>query len=185
MTTGSTSVKVILNKEIDEKGEIVEGGAEYNKEKAENEKRAAEKIMDTLFEKIDITIQDTMINREIQALMGEFKQRINAQGGNFDQMLEKEGHQKVYEQLKEEAIKRIKTSLIIGKIAQQENIPVTNDDIQRKIGDLANIYRTTPDQIIAEIQKNTVILNSLSQQVISEKVTRLLLDNAKINYTNN
>lgn len=153
-----------------------------NTAKMENEKRAAEKIFDTLFEKIDINIQTPMINREIQALMGEFRQRINAQGGNFDQMLEKEGHQKIYEQLKEEAVKRIKTSLIVGKIAQEEKINVTNEDIQSKIGDLANIYRTTIDQIVAEIQKNNNILTSLSQQVISEKVTRLLLDNAKINY---
>ena len=156
-----------------------------NAAKAENEKRVAEKIYDTLFEKIDINIQTPMINREIQALMGEFKQRVNMQGGNFDEMLEKEGHQKIYDQLKEEATKRIKTSLIIGKIAQEENVTVTNEDIQRKIGDLANIYRTTPEEIVAEIQRNNNILNSLSQQVISEKVTRLLLDNAKINYTNN
>ena len=78
-----------------------------NNAKMENEKRIANKIFDTLLEKTNIDIQDTMINREIQALMGEFKQRINMQGGNFDQMLEKEGHEKVYAQLKEEAVKRI------------------------------------------------------------------------------
>lgn len=155
-----------------------------NNVKVENERRTAEKIYDSLFEKIDIKIQDTMINREIQALMGEFRQRINLQGGNFDQMLEKEGHQKVYEQLKEEAVKRIKTTLIIGKIAQEEKINVTNEDIQGKLGDLAAIHRTTVENIVEEVRKNPNILNSLSQQVISEKVTRLLLDNAKVNYKN-
>ena len=65
-----------------------------NNAKMENEKRVANKIFDTLLEKIEIEIQDTMINREIQALMGEFRQRINMQGGNFDEMLEKEGHEK-------------------------------------------------------------------------------------------
>ena len=90
--------------------------------KMENERRVSNKIFETLLEKTEIDIQDSMINREIQALMGEFKQRINMQGGNFDEMLEKEGHQKVYEQMKEEAVKRIKTSLIIGKIAQEEQV---------------------------------------------------------------
>ncbi len=155
-----------------------------NTAKAENEKRAAEKIFDTLFEKIDIKIQDAMINREIQALMGEFKQRVNMQGGNFDKMLEQEGHQKVYEQLKEEAVKRIKTSLIIGKIAKTENISVSQEDIHAKLVDLANIYRTTVDNIVAEIQKNVNLLHSINQQVITEKVTKLLLDNAKIKYVN-
>lgn len=169
---------------LDELKEDIQKYADNNA-KMENEKRAAEKIYETLLEKTDIKIQDSMINREIQALMGEFKQRINMQGGNFDQMLEKEGHQKVYEQMKEEAVKRIKTSLIIGKIAQKEEITVTQEDIQRKIGDLASIYRTTPENIVAEIQKNVNLLHSMNQQVISEKVTKLLVDNAKIKYTNN
>ena len=152
-------------------------------EKMENERRVAAKIFDTLLEKTEIEIQDSMINREIQALMGEFKQRINMQGGNFDQMLEKEGHQKVYEQMKEEAVKRIKTSLIVGKIAQEEKVSVSQEDIQGKIGELANIYRTTADNIVAEIQKNSNLIHSMSQQVITEKVTKLLVENAKVNYT--
>lgn len=155
-----------------------------NTAKTENDKRAAEKIYDTLFEKIDINIQETMINREIQALMGEFKQRVNMQGGNFDEMLEREGHQKVYEQLKEEAVKRIKTSLIIGKIAQVENVSVTQEDVQNKIGTLANIYRTTAENIITELQNNVNLLHSINQQIISEKVTQLLVDSAKVKYTN-
>ena len=153
-----------------------------NSVKAENEKRVANKIFDTLLENTKIDIQETMINREIQALMGEFKQRINMQGGNFDEMLEKEGHQKIYEQMKEEAVKRIKTSLIVGKIAQEEKITVTSEDIQKKIGDLANIYRTTTENIVAEIQKNVNLLHSINQQIITEKVTQLLIENAKVNY---
>ena len=149
----------------------------------ENEKRVANKIFDTLLEETNIDIQDTMINREIQALMGEFRQRINMQGGNFDQMLEKEGHEKVYAQMKEEAVKRIKTSLIVGKIALEEKISVSQEDIQGKIADLAAIYRTTTENIVAEIQKNVNLLHSMNQQVITEKVTKLLIDNAKVKYT--
>lgn len=152
--------------------------------KMENERRTAVKIFDTLLTNTNIDIQESMINREIQALMGEFKQRINMQGGNYDEMLEREGHEKVYAQMKEEAVKRIKTSLIVGKIAQNENMSVTQEDIQNKIADMASIYRTTPENIIAEIQKNVNILHSMNQQVITEKVTKLLLDNAKVTYKN-
>ena len=150
--------------------------------KNENERRTANAVFENLLANTNIEIQDSMINREIQALMGEFKQRINMQGGNYDEMLEKEGHQKVYEQMKEEAIKRIKTSLIIGKIAQNENVQVSQEDIQGKINGLANLYHTTVENIVTEIQKNNNILNSLTQQVITEKVTRILIDNAKVNY---
>ena len=91
--------------------------------------------------------------------------------------------EKVYAQLKEEALKRIKTSLIVGKIAQEEKITVTQEDIQQKLGELAQMYRTTVDAIVADIQKNMAILNSINQQVITEKVTKLLIDNANVKYT--
>ncbi|MBQ3641968.1 trigger factor [bacterium] len=153
-----------------------------NAAKNENERRIANKVYDTIFEKVNIDIQTPMINREIQALMGEFRQRIQMQGGNFDQMLAKEGHEKIYAQLKDEAVKRIKTSLIVGKIAQEEKITVTNEDLQNKVAEMARMYGTSVDNIVAEIQKNNAIINQLSQQVVSEKVTRLLIDNAKVNY---
>ena len=44
------------------------------------------------------------------------------------------------------------------------------------------MYRTTPENIVSEIQKNVNILHSLNQQVITEKVTKLLVENAKVNY---
>ncbi len=155
-----------------------------NNAKAENEKRIANKIFDKLLSEINIDIQESMINREIQALMGDFKQRINMQGGNFDKLLETEGHQKIYEQLKEEAVKRIKTSLIVGKIALTEEMSVKQEDIREKIGELASIYRTTDENIIGEIQKNVNLLHSINQQIITEKVTKLLTENAKVTYTN-
>ena len=99
------------------------------------------------------------------------------------EMLEKEGHEKVYAQLKEEALKRIKTSLIVGKIAQEEKLSVSQEDIQQKLGALAQMYRTTVDAIVADIQKNMAILNSINQQIITEKVTKLLIDNANVKYT--
>ncbi len=153
-----------------------------NNEKSENEKRVANAIFAKLLETTNIDIQESMINREIQALMGEFRQRINMQGGNFDEMLEKEGHEKIYNQMKDEAVSRIKTSLIIGKIAQNEKIEIKNEDIQGKIANLAAAYGTTAENIISEIQKNVNILNSINQQIITEKVTKLLIDNAKVNY---
>ena len=154
-----------------------------NSAKAENERRVANKAFETLLEKVEVEVQDTMINREIQALMGEFKQRINMQGGNFDEMLEREGHEKVYAQLKEEALKRIKTSLVVGKIAQEEKLSVSQEDIQQKLGEIAQMYRTTVDAIVADIQKNMNILNSINQQIVTEKVTKLLIDNANVKYT--
>lgn len=155
-----------------------------NNAKQENDKRISAKIYEKLNNEINVNIQESMIKREAQALMGEFKQRVNMQGGNWDEMLEKEGHQKVWEELSAEANARIKSSLIIGKIAEVEKIEVEPKDIEEKLEEIAKIYNTDKMNILEEIRKNSTLLHSLSQQVLSQKVTQFLIDNAKIKYTN-
>lgn len=145
-----------------------------NSAKKENERRINNKIFEMLLEKSEINVQDTMINREIQALMGEFRQRINMQGGNFDEMLEKEGHEKIYAQLKEEALKRIKTSLITGEIAKKEKITVSNEDIENSINAMADIYRTSSSNIVSGIQKDPELLNSITSQILVDKTAKFL-----------
>ena len=152
--------------------------------KLENDKRVSAKLYEKLSSEISINIQESMIQREAQALLGEFKQRINMQGGNFDEMLEREGHQKVWDELSQEASTRIKSSLIIGKIAEVEDLKVEPSDIEQKLEEISRVYNTDKMNILEEIQRNSNLLHSLSQQVLSQKVTQFLIDNAKIKYTN-
>lgn len=149
----------------------------------ENEKRVSIKIIEKLNNEISVTIQESMITREARALMGEFQQRITTQGGNWDEMVANEGHEKVWEQLKTEALSRIKNSLIISKIAEAENIQVEGKDLEEKIEEIAKVYNTNKMAILEEIQKNNNLIHSLSQQVLSQKVTQFLINNVNIKYT--
>lgn len=151
--------------------------------KAENDKRAALKIIEKLNDAIEISIHEAMVSRESQALLTEFQQRVAAQGGNWDEVVAQEGHEKIWEQLQTEAKNRIKNSLIISKIAELEKIQIENKDLEEKIEEIARIYNTNKLVILEEIKKNPNIINSLSQQIMSQKVTQFLINNANIKYT--
>ncbi|MDD3237458.1 MAG: trigger factor [Candidatus Gastranaerophilales bacterium] len=153
-----------------------------NTAKMENDKRISTKLFEKITGDVDVNIQESMIKREARALMGEFQQRVAMQGGNWDEMLEKEGHEKVWEELSTEAKTRIKSSLIIAKIAQEEKIMVEPMDLERKVEEIAKIYQTDKMNIVKELQKNQNLINSLSQQILSQKVTQFLIDNAKVKY---
>lgn len=154
-----------------------------NTTKAENEKRAALKIVEKLNDSIEISIHEAMVSRESQALLTEFQQRVEAQGGNWDEVVAQEGHEKIWEQLQTEAKNRIKNSLIISKIAETENIQIENKDLEEKIEEIAKIYNTNKLVILEEIKKNPNIISSLSQQIMSQKVTQFLINSANIKYT--
>lgn len=149
-------------------------------EKAENDKRATEVIYERLLEQTEMKIQDAMINREVGAMMNEMRQKAELQGQNFDELMKKEGGETLDAEMRAEAEKRIKTALIIGDIAKKEGIKVEGADIEGKMMEISRLYGTSPEEIVKEIQQNPNLFYSLNQQIMGQKVTKFLLDNANI-----
>lgn len=153
-----------------------------NTEKVENEKRSANKLFDTILSKMSVDVQETMIEREKQALVADFKQKAAQSGVTWEDVLKQDGAEKIDKELREEALNRIKNSLMMSEIAKLENIQVTAQDLDQKIAEMAALYHTDKETIFKEIRKNTALIQSLSQQALSQKVTRFLLDNNKIKF---
>lgn len=153
-----------------------------NTAKVENDKRSANKLFETIIAKMSVDIQDSMIEREKQALVADFRQKLAQSGVTWEEVIEKDGAEKIDTELKTESVNRIKNSLMMSEIAKLENIQVTAEDLDQKIGEMANIYQTDKDTIFKEIRKNTALIQSLSQQALSQKVTQFLLDNNKIKF---
>ena len=153
-----------------------------NTAKIENDKRSANKVFDAILSKMSVDIQDTMIEREKQALVADFKQKVAQSGVTWEDVLKQDGAEKIDKELREEAISRIKNSLMMSEIAKLENIQVTAQDLEQKIGEMASLYQTDKDTIFREIRKNTALIQSLSQQALSQKVTKFLIDNNKIKF---
>ncbi len=149
-------------------------------EKAENDKRATVVIYDKLLADTEIKIQKTMINRELNAMRAEMKQKAELQGQDFEKLMKEQGGEELDKEMHAEAEKRIKTALIIGQIAQNEKIQVAGIDIEFKINEISRLYGTSREQIVEEIQRNPNLFYSLNQQILGQKVTQFLLDNAKI-----
>lgn len=153
-----------------------------NTAKVENDKRSANKVFDAILSKMNVEIQDTMIEREKQALVADFKQKVAQSGVTWEDVLKQDGAEKIDKELREEAVNRIKNSLMMSEIAKLENIQVTAQDLEQKIAEMAALYQTDKDTIFKEIRKNTALIQSLSQQALSQKVTKFLIDNNKIKF---
>lgn len=85
------------------------------------------------------------------------------------------------EELKTEALNRIKNSLMMSEIAKLENIQVTPQDLEQKIGELAMMYQTDKGTIFKEIARNTAMIQSLSQQALTQKLQNSCLKITKSN----
>ena len=153
-----------------------------NTAKTENDKRSAAKIFETILEKMSVEVQPSMVDREKEALVADFKQKLQMSGASWDDVLKRDGADKVDSELREEALNRIKNSLMMSEIAKLEDIQITGEDLEQKIGELASMYQTDKGTIFKELTKNSGLIQSLSQQALNQKVTQFLLENNNIKF---
>lgn len=125
-----------------------------------------------------------MIDREANSLLADYKNRLSAQGINWEAVLKSQegGEHDIMKTIREDAAVRIKNSLVIDKIAKEEGIKITPADIDNKFKELAAAYRVSQEEIMKSISKNPEILSSLSQQAVNDKVRAFLNENNKVEY---
>ena len=134
-----------------------------------------------IFEKVTseakVDIQPSMIERETDELVNEYKQKLIAQGFTWEQALEAHSYESIMSQLREDAEVRVKNSLVIDKIAKLENITVTQADFSAKLKELSQMYQIDPQTMVKQLSQTPGVFNALSQQALNEKVTKFLADN--------
>lgn len=153
-----------------------------DKQKEDIDRTNSEKA---IFEKVSaeakVEIQQSMISRETDELVAEYKQKLEMQGFTWEQALEAQGYDSIVNELKEDAAVRVKNSLIIDKIAKEEKITVTQADFGHKLAELGQAYGMDPNTLIKQLSQAPGAFNALSQQALNEKVTRFLAENNTVN----
>lgn len=148
----------------------------------EDKVRKENVIFDKVTSDAKVDIQDSMIERESNSLLEEYKQRIMSQGFNWEEVIKAEGQDKIMATLKEEAFSRIKNSLVIDKIAMEENIKVEYTDIEKKLKEIEVTYRMQRGDVLNQLKQNPAMFNSLSQQSLNEKVLDFLVENNAVEF---
>ncbi len=147
--------------------------------KNQNDRLKSDAIFEKVLSTTEIQIQDSMLDREYQAIMDEARQTAAQQGADFDKLVEQEGKENVEKRFREEAQKRIKNSLIVEKIAQEADLKIEQKDIMEHINQMAAMYGMPAVQLFEEMRKNPNSFAAISQQITANKVNEFLLNNNK------
>lgn len=142
-----------------------------NKQNSENE------LFKAVIESSKVDIPDSMIEREVRSLREEYAQRLSAQGINWESLVKAQGEDKLLENLREDALIRIKNSLVIDKIAKDENIKLEQKDLERKLSQIGLTYGLKPQELVKQLGQNPEIVASISQQAMNDKVVEFLTAN--------
>ena len=156
--------------------------AYLDKQKEDIDRTNSEKaVFEKVVSGVKVDIQQSMIDRETDELVAEYKQKLEMQGFTWEQALEAQSYDSIVKELREDAAVRVKNSLVIDKIAKEENITVSQSDFSHKLAQLGQAYGMDPNTMIKQLSQTPSAFNAISQQVLNEKVTQFLVENNKVN----
>jgi trigger factor len=104
--------------------------------------------------------------------------RQNTQRGIGRDLIEKQKDE-IYSAAAGSAKDRVKLAFLVGRIAEQERITVTQEDVLKKAQQLAMVYQMPLDQFLKDLKKRDGV-NELYDQVLHEKVLDLMEKQAVI-----
>lgn len=148
----------------------------------EQKNKAQNAVLEKVVEVAEVDIPDSMINREAKILMDEFQQKITSQGMSWEKFLDSQGQEKIWDNLRDEAEKRIKSSLVLSHIASEEGIKAADDEFDKHIKEMAELYKTDEKTIYSQISKDPMMVQTIVQQIASQKIIDFLVENNNINY---
>lgn len=119
-------------------------------EKIEAAKTADEdKVVAKVIENATMEIPDQMVEEQVNGMVNDYARRLESQGISFKQYVEITGmtSEKIGEQMKPQAIKRIQTRLVLEAVVKAENIQADDAAVEEQFDKMAEDFKMDKEQI--------------------------------------
>lgn len=150
-------------------------------ERKEKEARTAKEnaAVDKAIENAQMEIPDAMIETQISQMLDDFSRRMQAQGLTMEQYMQFTGltADKMREEMKPQALKRIQTRLVLEKIAETENIQPSEEEVNEEISKMAEMYKMEADKLKELLGDRE--LEQMKKDMAVQKAVTLVADEAK------
>lgn len=166
--------------EYDTIDELREHTAEDLKKQKKDEAEAMMKdqALGKVYEANEIEVPEVMIRDEINSMLSEFDQQLRAQGMSLEHYIDYMGTtaEDFRANMKDDALKRVKTRMIVEKIADLENIQAEEEDVDKQLELLAIQYGMKLEDIKKVVGGQN--LDYIKNDVRMKKAVDFIFDNA-------
>lgn len=133
-------------------------------------------ILDSITSSSEVDIPQVMIDNEVNRMYNDFARRMEGSGFTIQQYFEAVGQSEA--DLKatfvEEATNKVKASLVLDAIVKEENIEVTDEDVNKEYEEMSRLYNMEVDQI-----KRLLPAENLKYDIAQQKALQLIKDSVK------
>ena len=150
-------------------------------ERKEHEaKRAKEDAaVDKAIENAQMDIPEAMLKTQCRQMLDDFSRRMQSQGLSMEQYFQFTGMtaDKMMEDMKPQALKRIQTRLVLEKVAEVENIQPTEEEVNEEIAKMAEAYKMEADKLKELLGERE--LEQMKKDMAVQKAVTVIADAAK------
>ena len=169
-----------LAKDVSEFDTLEEYKASVRTRLTESKQRQADSkyrqdVLAKAVENAEMDIPDAMIESQCEQMVQNFAQSLSQQGMSMDQYMKMTGGnmQNLYNMVRPDAEKQIKESLVLEAIAKAEGIEVTDEDIDKEVADMAQMYGMEVEQV-KNILDESGSLSSVKETILNRKAYDVL-----------
>ncbi|MBR3366527.1 MAG: trigger factor [Lachnospiraceae bacterium] len=135
-------------------------------------------VMEAVIADAQISIPEPMLKTQQERLVDEFAQMVSSQGIPFEQYLQYTGEtrEKMVEDRKEQAEKRIRSSLCLEQIVKEENITVSDEEYEEELKKQAEAYGMDLETV--KHYYNGEAADRMKEDLAVQKALKLVADSA-------
>lgn len=165
-----------LDKDVDSVEELRESVLKDLQEQKETarDNQLREDLIIQASDNAEVEIPEVMVKNETDRMVQEFSQNLAQQGLNFEMYQQFSGQDEnaLREQMKADARKRVKTNLTLKQIAIDENIEITEEELNEEAEKMASQFNMS----VEDIKRTLGDLSMLKDDLKMQRVVSLLVD---------
>jgi trigger factor len=148
-----------------------------NELKHKQDTNTRNQLIRSLLNRVTFELPESSVQRETRNVVYDLVQE-NAKRGVSREIIEQQKEQ-IYSAAAQSAKDRVKVAFLLQKIAEKEEIKVSQQEIAQRIVQLAGMYQIPPDKFAKDLQKRNGMIE-IYDQLMNEKVIEVLKSSAKI-----
>jgi len=139
----------------------------------ENENAKRQQVTQKILEMPDFPLPQQAVEDESKNIFQNNVQRA-LQGGTKQEQIE-EKRDELWKQSQTQAEARVKLTLTLGKVAEQEKVEVSNEDLAQAATREAMMMRKDPTEYVKALSQDRARLNRFRQDILHDKALQLVV----------
>jgi trigger factor len=139
-----------------------------------------DQIVAKIVEKNPFEVPESLVKRETTSLLQNYAYTMHQRGMSLEDPNLK--WEEIRGRLERQADNTVRASLLLEAIANEEKIEVTEEDVEKRIQQIADQERRAPEAVKAELRKEEDRMERFRHRLLISKTVDFLIDNANVEY---